>query len=201
MHRRWVPAIVLCVASLAAVEARAQAAGNVQLQIGLRTLDREPWGEVDDQWAWGVEADFGAGRWPVHIQMGLHASEGEKRRTSCFAWFCDVGKVELKGTLQEASLGVVKIWSPGERARPFLAAGGEVVNAELKDRRTGVDHEETSSAAYAAGGVFWQTSKSTRVRLNSGVEARVVLGARLKIDGTEKSADYYQLAYLIGVGW
>jgi hypothetical protein len=201
MKTRWVPAILLCCAALAPVEALAQAEGNVQLQIGLRTLDREVWGEVDDQWAWGVQADFGSAGWPVHLQVGLHASEREKRRTSCFVWFCDVGKVELKGTLQEASLGVVKIWSSGERVRPFLAAGGEVVNAELRDRRTAVDHEETSSAAYAAGGVFWQTSKSARVRLNSGVEAKIVLGAHLKIDGTEESADYYQLAYLIGVGW
>ncbi|HEV8337958.1 MAG TPA: hypothetical protein VGR67_16225 [Candidatus Polarisedimenticolia bacterium] len=201
MRTRWVPAILLGFAALAPAEALAQAEGNVNVQIGLRTLDREPWGEVDDQWAWGVQADFGSGRWPVHVQVGLHASEREKRRTSCFVWFCDVGGVELKGTLQEASLGVVKIWSPGERVRPFLGAGGEVVNAELKDRRTGVDHEETSAAAYAAGGVFWQTPKSARVRLNSGVEAKIVLGAHLKIDGAEESADYYQLAYLIGVGW
>ena len=201
MKTRWVPAILLAFAALAPAETLAQAEGNVNVQIGLRTLDREPWREVDDQWAWGVQADFGSASWPVHLQVGLHASEREKRRTSCFVWFCDVGRVELKGTLQEASLGVVKIWSPGERVRPFLAAGGELVNAELKDRKTGVDHEETSAAAYAAGGVFWQTSKSARVRLNSGVEARIVLGAHVRIDGTEESADYYQLAYLIGVGW
>lgn len=202
---------------VAAAPAIARADGNVILDVGMRSLDERTWDPLDNQVAEGLRFTYARSGWPVGLAFGWHTSDGEETRNEfvpdggggCFLLiFCyrtgdTVERTVARGSLRELSLGVDKDWvSKGSKARGFLGGGLTQVRASLDNRLAGFRDSDRSVGFWAHAGIVrsWELFDSS-VQVESGVELRVLQGARLELGGERGDADYVQLGLISGIRW
>jgi len=191
----------LLAALLVCSEARAE--GNANVLLGVRALDGSFWSPVDDQFAVGVNVDWGRRESPVHWVVGLHFSQDTDYGPGT-GWFGFLTtQVEAEGKLTEMSVGVDKIWKPADSIlRPVIGGGISYVRARYEVVATGVNDDDATPGVYVHGGLFWAThAGSGPPSLNYGFDVRLVGGTDLELAGVSGDVDYAQIAFLMGIGW
>lgn len=158
----------------------ASKSNRASFYFGGRKLDHGDWSPVDDQTAFG--ADFsrvtGAIGWEVGVQ-GSRESD-------------DVSGAKLRGTTREIH-GGLRVEAGDNVIRPYAGAGLAYINAKI-DPDVGASDDDGSLAGYLHGGVTCDLGTAFYV----GLDARVLFGSDLTINGASTDADYGQLAIVVG---
>lgn len=168
-------------------------ASRFDVLLGLRALDKDDWDPVEHQAALGLEyvherpSDF------VGFELGLSGSSGLKQDEPIAGNFADV-----RGRTTELSAGVRKTFSrqPGQ-ASPYLGAGVSWIRADLREEfplSTAEDHD-ASGGIYVHGGVDFPIGQA----LSLGFDLRALGGTKIELFGSNGTADYVQLALVLGV--
>lgn len=175
---------LVLLALLVAVGGSAFAAdGSVNFILGQRNLSDDFWsiGDLDTQTAFGVNADFGGDKWPVHIAVGLNLSA--KSGTLFDAAIADL------------SLGAVWVPRKGKLIRPYLGVGVSSVGAAIDI--VDDDDVDQSFGYYINGGVYFQLFN----HFNVGIDVRLLEGTEFELFRSTFDANYAQAGIILGVGW
>ena len=168
---------------------------NATGRIGARELDEETWRRVDDQLVLGASLDFRKDTWPISLAIvwthsKTQADCGDRSLFSCEDW-------NREGRVSDLSLGVRKIWRPGEKTNLFLGGGYSLVSAKLQNKVSPQpDGSDRTSGASLEAGIYWRWETG----LIFGFSSRALLGADIRFSGEEGDADYLELSILIGWG-
>lgn len=180
----------------AAVVVPAFAGGNVNFVGGGRGLDRDLWGELDQQPVFGVMVDYIAPTWPVRLEGAIFFSSETTDEVEPVFFTTS----EVEGRVSELAAGLNKTWGERGRARPFVGGGLAWVVAEKEVRSAffGDAHEDSDAlGVYVHGGIFWRVSST----FNLGVDARLMGTTDVGLLGVSGGAGYGQVGILLGVGW
>jgi len=157
--------------------------GSVNFVIGQRNLNDDFWSidDLDTQTVFGVNADFGGDKWPVHIAVGLNLSA-------------------KSGTLFDAAVADLSfgaLWVPrkGKLIRPYLGIGVSSVGAAIDI--VDDDDVDQSFGYYANGGVYFQLFS----HFNVGLDVRLLEGTEFELFALQFDANYAQYGILLGIGW
>lgn len=167
----------------------ALAAGNVNFSLGNRSFNDNEFEPVDEQTFMGVFADFGMETWPVDLSAGLYRSTEQD----------SVSGFDVEATITELSFGAMKTWTFLGNMHPFAGAGLSLVKVEAEaDTPLGhVSEDDTGTAVYAEGGVYWRMGS----RFNLGTHARFNRGSTHGLDQSDVDSDYFQIGIIAGFGW
>jgi hypothetical protein len=96
---------LLSIPSLAICE---ESTGNINVLWGVKQLDEDDWGPLEEQDEFGISLDFKQTNWPVSIAIGYLSSSDEQEEDY---YISGIGTVnaKLKGETTELSFGVRKI--------------------------------------------------------------------------------------------
>jgi hypothetical protein len=188
---------VIVAAVIAAPQASAGFAGDVNFFLGQKSLDSDDWKPIDDQVEFGAVMSFGADDWPVRIAADVLTSVEEKD-VNGFG-----GNVTLTGVTFELAGGVRKIWQNGN-VRPYLGAGVGVIGAalELDNGIATIDANDATLGFWAGTGVFFRLGSN----FNIGADVRFST-AKVDLDfgagNIARDVNVGGLHYgmLLGFGW
>ena len=186
---------VILLTGLALTLSPARGAGNVNFTLGERSLDDEDdWAPTEDHDAIGVTLFLQPEGWAASLALGYYASDD-----SASVFDPVFGTVGMEVELTEFSVGFAKVWDDFQHARPFLGGGLTLlqVDAEINAFGLSPSVDDDTVAPYLNGGIFWRLGKA----FNLGIDARIVVGADVELEGVEVDADYTQFGALIGWGW
>ena len=195
-------ALPLLAGSCASVPSRSTAplpgddafASRLALQAGLRSFDEGDWAPVDDQGVLGIEYVYEPAESSVGVEVGFHASE----RTEDDFRIPPMAVVDVAGRTSELSLGLRKtVPVELDGVHPYVAGGLSILHAELEGESGGqpADDEDDSGGIYLRGGVEFDLSRSFFL----GIDLRVRGGSEVELFGSDGSADYGQVALVLGV--
>ncbi|HET8947552.1 MAG TPA: hypothetical protein VFQ07_11275 [Candidatus Polarisedimenticolia bacterium] len=185
-------AVALSICLLAAPAAAAFAGGDVNFLLGFKPLDKNDWGPVEDQGAFGAEVTFGRETWPVWIAIDYFATAAVEERVPInVGGFVTSG--DITGTTFELDFGLRKIWGR-KKTRPFFGAGVGVVGATYD--ADVVDDSDQTAAVWAGGGVFWRLGR----RFNLGGSVRWS-DAQVTLFDNDVQAGGLTYGLLLGWGW
>lgn len=196
MRRLVLLASFLACASVAPRYALARYEGNVNLFLGEKIMSKGDWEPVDQQPEIGVAFAFGIERAPVHLAIDLFAS-----KKSSTVDVPGLGSADVSARTREFSLGIRKVWKPGH-FRPFLGAGGCIVNVDLSVEAPGF-HQSNQDNAYGVwveGGLMWRIGE----HVNLGLDARYShADASFTRNGlpTDVAAGGVHAGLIVGYGW
>ena len=188
--------LILAGAAAAPGRALARYEGNVNLFVGEKILSKGDWEPVDQQPEIGVALAFGIERAPVHLAIDLFAS-----RKSDTVDVPGLGPADVSARTREFSLGIRKVWTPGH-FRPFVGAGGCIVNVDLTVEAPGF-HQSNQDNAYGVwveGGLMWRLGG----HVNLGLDARYShADASFTRNGlpTDVAAGGFHAGLIVGYGW
>lgn len=187
-RRAVLGAPVLLALLLAPGAGRAFADGNANFLIGTRHLADNNFWWSDNQTVAGVMVDFGRAGWPIHLSLASMSSSHSPD------WGTE--------SIDEYSVGVMKVWEPKSAIRPFVGAGIAAVRASVTFDQSGghLVRDDTSPGGYVDAGVFWRTGR----RFNIGFGARLMTLTSVEFQsarGDSGNANYLQLHILAGWGW
>ncbi len=166
----------------------ARAGGNANFLLGERWMtDSSKWDPWDSQDLFGVTVDFGAAKWPVHLETGFHGSSKTE----------NVFGTDVTGSADEFFFGVNKTWDVGKGRKVHPFAGGGVSSVTAKLEASGASIDDTSAGYYVHGGVFWRLGH----RFNLGFDFRALGGTSMNFQGLEFNSNYTQAALILGWGW
>ncbi len=185
------PTMLTCLAVLVVATSfasPAHAGGNANFVLGERWMnDKSEWEPWDTQDLLGVNVDFGAAKWPIHLETGIQAST---KTETIFA-------TDVTGSVTEVFFGVNKTWDTGsgKTMHPYVGGGVSSVTAKLEASGTSID--DTSAGFYVHGGIFWRLGS----RFNIGFDVRALGGTSMSFDGLDFSANSTQAGLVLGWGW
>jgi hypothetical protein len=189
--------ILLFAPILILVATPALAGGNANFTFGVRGLDKDFWGGLDNQGVFGVTVDFGKEAWPIHLEVGAAGSGAtDKMRDP----FLPAVQIDVTGGVGEVTFGVNKTWKPASGSyRPYIGGGVASVSAKttIETTQGDVDEDDSSFGVYFHGGVFWRIG----TRFNLGVDGRLMGGTKITLFDNKGDANYGQVALLLGWGW
>jgi hypothetical protein len=174
----------------------AVAGGNVNFVAGGRGLDRDFWGDLDEQDVFGVMADYTAPTWPVRIEGAIFFSS----RTTDFTEQVFFTTSEVEGRVSELAVGLNKTWDTRGRTRPFVGGGlaWVVAEEEIRSEFFGDAHEDAEAlGVYVHGGIFWRVGAT----FNLGFDARLMGTTDIGFFQASGDASYGQVGILLGWGW
>lgn len=194
---RPAPLAFLAVAALLAsgMLATPASAGDVNLNFypaSARSLDKDLWDPVEDQWAFGGTVDFGEKGFPLHFALGLHVGVGAED-------FDTPTADDVASAVTELSVGIAGAWQSKGRTRGYIAGGfsfvraGYVVDTVLGD----IDDDDDSLGGWIEAGIAWRMGR----HFSLGFGARTLLGTDIELFGLEGDADYVQFGPLLGWSW
>jgi hypothetical protein len=175
-----------------APEARA---GDVNLNfypISGRSLDKDLWSPVEDQWAFGGTLDFGEKGFPLHFAVGTHGGLGLKDYSNSLL-------NDAASTVNEICFGAAGAWQSKSRLRGYVAGGFSFVRARLDvDTVAGEVHDDDDSlGGWIEGGMAWRMGH----HFSLGFGARTLFGTDVTLFGVNGNADYFQFGPLLGWSW
>jgi hypothetical protein len=179
------------------------AEGHVNFTLGQKMFDEDDWSPIEKQTAFGAEAAFAPGAWPVEIALHLMRSADEEAR--------DMGYNELPVTLDastwELGAGLSKTFS-AKRWRPYVGAGAVYAKTDLTANQGGtmVSDEGSGWGYWAGAGVFYRIGTGFNfgggARYSSAtVDFDAFQGQSISYDATEVEAGGVSLHVLIGWSW
>ena len=188
--RALVTALLCCWGAAAA--AAGQFDGQADAYFGWRGLkDRGYWAGTADQYAFGIQGNFGVDTSPINGEVGFNLSY---RRH-------EFPTVTVDDTLWDVGIGA--LWRPCKRSflQPYLGAGIAVVVAEEQlDFGTGTTYYDNDSTGgvYAHGGIVAVIAR----HWNAGVDVRVLHGGRVTLFGDGGGdTSYTQATLRFGYSW
>jgi opacity protein-like surface antigen len=159
--------------------------GDTNFILGQKVLNKTDWEPVENQEGFGAEGTWGEGSWPIQIATDFFGSYKEDRNAG------------ITGKTSELGVGIRKIWGHGH-VHPYLGGGAAFVygGAELDFSGVTVKDSDTSTGAWAGGGVFWRLGS----HFNLGLAARY---SRCKVTlfDTDLEAGGYGGGLILGWGW
>lgn len=174
---------------LAAPVSAAFAGGDANILFGIKPLDQDEWGPVEDQGALGAEVTFGREAWPIWIAIDYFATAGVQEDIQIFG----IPSQDIVGSTVEFDLGVRKIWGK-KKTRPFLGGGVGLIGATLD---LDIDDDSDATAGlWINGGVFWRLGS----RFNIGGTVRYS-DAEVTIFDQDVQAGGFTYGLLLGWGW
>jgi opacity protein-like surface antigen len=168
-------------------------ASRFDVLLGLRALDKDDWDPVEHQGALGLQYVHEKPTDWIGFELGLSGSNGLKQDESIGGNVADV-----RGRTTELSAGIRKTFSrqPGQ-ASPYVGAGVSWIRAEIREEfpiSTTEDHD-SSGGVYVHGGVDFPLGPA----LSLGFDLRALGGTKIELFGASGTADYVQLALVLGV--
>ena len=163
---------------------------KLDLYLGGRALHESDWHPVEDQGAVGMEFVHEGHDAPVGFEVALFGSQ--KTKEDAF------GAIDATGTTGELSAGVRKTFLKDDsRFHPYIGGGAALIRAKLEGAVSGASahDDDTSGALYMHGGVELDLAPSFFI----GLDLRFLGGSDMKLFGRDATADYGQLAFLLGV--
>lgn len=160
--------------------------GNVNFTLGSRTLDENDFEPVDTQTFIGAEVDFAISDWPINLAGGIYRSTKSD----------SIGSADVEATITEVSFGAMKTWDVMGNMHPFVGGGLSMVQVEAEADAGGVStsDDDTGTAFYAEGGVYWRLGSA----MNLGAHGRFNRGSSHDIGGGDIDSDYFQIGVLAG---
>jgi hypothetical protein len=170
-------------------------AGDVNLNfypISGRSLDKDLWSPVEDQWAFGGTLDFGEKGLPLHMAIGIHTGFGAKDYSNSLL-------NDTVSSVTELSVGIAGAWQSKARLRGYVAGGFSFVGARLDvDTINGdVNDDDDSLGGWIEGGMAWRMGH----HFSLGFGARSLFGTDITLFGVNGNADYFQFGPLLGWSW
>jgi opacity protein-like surface antigen len=163
---------------------------KLDLYLGGRALDESDWSPVEDQPVIGMEFVHEGHDSLVGFEVALFGSQKTKEDA--------VGAIDVTGSTGEISAGIRKTFlKDGSRFHPYIGGGVALISARFEGAVSGssAKDDDTSGALYMHGGVDFDVSPSFMI----GLDLRFLGGSDITLFGENGSADYGQLAFLIGV--
>lgn len=163
---------------------------KLDIYLGGRTFHEGDWSPVEDQAAIGMEFVHEGHDAPIGFEVALSGSTKTKEDA--------VGAIDVTGSTGEISAGVRKTFlKDGSRFHPYIGGGVALITARFEGAVSGASakDDDSSGALYVHGGVEFDLSPSFLI----GLDLRFLGGSDIKLLGEDGSADYGQLAFLIGV--
>jgi hypothetical protein len=195
--RRPVPFAITALLLVAAAGGLAPGAraGDVNLNfypISGRSLDKDLWSPVEDQWAFGGTLDFGEKGLPLHFAVGLHGGLGLKDYSNSLL-------NDTVSTVDEFAFGAAGAWQSKSRLRGYVAGGFSFVRARLDVDTVGgeVHDDDDSLGGWIEGGMAWRMGH----HFSLGFGARSLFGTDVTLFGVNGNADYFQFGPLLGWSW
>ena len=208
-------AFLLSALIVAAAPTPATADASVSVDVGMRFLDEETWGPLDNQVTQGLQFNYARPGWPVGLAFGWHTSDGEETESEfvpdggvgCFLFCFRTGerikRTVVRSSLRELSLGVTKDWiSERSTARGYVGGGVSQVRASIDSRLAGFSDSDSSAGLWAHAGILGMEQLfESKVHFEFGIELRVLQGTRFRLGGERGDADYVQLSLISGIRW
>ena len=194
--RLFAKLVMGCLLAGATAIGPALAVGNVNFVGGERGLDRDLWGDLDEQDVFGVMADYTAPTWPVRLEGAIFFSS----QTTDVVEPVFFTETEVEGRVSELAVGLNKTWDKRGRMRPFVGGGlaWVVVEQEIRSELFGDEHEDSDAlGVYVHGGIFWRVGAT----FNLGFDARLMGTTDVGFFGSSGDASYGQVGILLGFGW
>jgi opacity protein-like surface antigen len=194
-------AVPLILGSCASVPSPAQGpptstivrSSKFDVYVGVRSLDEHDWSPVEDQGTLGLEYIHEAPGSTVGFEIALFASGDTKDNVAIPGG----GTVDVRGRTSELAVGIRKTFAPdGGGVHPYVGGGLAAIKAEFKGSAGGVSAEDDdgSAALYLHGGLDFDVGPSFFL----GIDLRFLGGSDVTLFGANGSADYGQLALVIG---
>jgi len=164
------------------------------LHAGYRSFDGGDWEPVDDQGAAGLEFVHETPGSTVGLEAALFVSE--KDEDDFFV--PPAALVDARARTAELSFGLHKdLEVLYEGVHPYFGGGLSLLRAELRGEQGGLEAEEDGDSAglYLHGGVEFDVSPA----LFLGVDLRVRGGADVDVLGEDRSTNYGQVSFVLGV--
>jgi opacity protein-like surface antigen len=158
--RRLAPFLALgCLWTSLAVPAHADWNGDLNVVLGAKRLDEDPWKPIDSQPSFGLMFDGRQPDWPLNLALDIYHSSDQGT----------AGGVTRDGSTTEINPGMRKIWRAGGSLRPFVGVGSSFVRASLKDSSAGVPSRSDSdwgAGVWISGGLYWTLARSLNIGFN-----------------------------------
>ena len=157
---------------LGAASAASAGPGHVNFNFGQKLFDSDDfpdgWNPIDKQTAFGVEAAFGPGAWPV--QWAVYLSRASKEKSALLS---DGSGGTVDGTIDatttEFGIGLNKTLGQ-KKIHPYLGAGVAYAKTDLTLRETGASFSDDANGFgfWGGAGAFYRIGPS----FNLGAGAR-----------------------------
>ena len=209
-HPRLASLTLLAFATLLLAPAASAGPGHVNFTFGQKLFDGDEfpdgWDPIDKQTAFGAEAAFGPGAWPVQIAAYLGRASKEKN-----AELPDGVGGTVPGTLDatttEFGLGLNKTLGE-KKIRPYVGAGVVYAKTDITLRETGASFSDDANGFgfWGGAGAFYRIGTS----FNFGAGARysnvtvdydAYSGTTIAYPAFDLDAGGTQVHVLIGWSW
>ncbi len=133
--------------------------GAINVVLGAKRLDQNPWEPVDSQPSFGIMLDARQPDWPLNAALDIYYS-GDKGTAN---------GISREGSTTEFNLGVRKIFRVDRAMRPFIGVGSSFVAASLKNSAAGVPSQSDSdfgAGVWIGGGIYWTLADALNIGFN-----------------------------------
>jgi len=161
--------------------------------LGVRSLDEDDWAPVEDQGTLGLEYVHEHPADLVGFELGLFASGNTKHDVQIGG-----GTFDVRGRTTELSVGLRKTFCEDPTCvTPYVGAGLSLIRADFKGASGGSSAEDDDSSAgiYAHGGIDIPLGPGVTI----GLDLRLLGGTDITLFGVNGTADYGQIALVLGV--
>ena len=167
--------------------------GNLNVILGLKSLDEDDWSPVDDHLMYGILLDFRPKKWPLNIAIDWLQSGDEERKCTFFS--CST---VAEADTREIGIGIRKIWVLPSGARFYIGGGVAFINGEFSkpapyrietDNDDGTGYWINAGLGSTFGGPF-----------NFGFDFRYSQ-ADITLFGEDLNAGGFNAAVLFGIHW
>ena len=175
--------------------ATASASRNINAFVGVKNLESDDWGPLDEHIELGVMFDFApAEDYPINFAFGIHASGDEE--TYYDTWLGDY--IDVEGSTTEFSFGVRKYLGPRNSSfNPYIGGGLALIHAKLEasDGFFIVSDDDTRGGIWIDAGLMWSIN-----RFNFGLAGRYS-DAEVTLFGVDGEAGGSHLGVIFGSQW
>jgi len=165
--------------------------GNINLQVGKRSMDSNDWQPVDKSTFYGVEGTWGKQDQVILFATDLYGSSESDR--------LETASQDRRLRSMELAIGFRKIWQY-KTLRPYAGAGVSLVSEDFEVTTDGQRTEEQSDRTtgfWVGGGLNYRLGP----HLNLGVAARYAPVQQVKVIGESIDASSGQVGVNVGWSW
>ncbi len=133
--------------------------GDLNVVLGAKRLDEDPWKPIDSQPSFGLMFDARQSDWPLNLALDVYYSADKGTASG----------VTLDGSTTALNFGIRKIWRTAHTMRPFIGVGSSFVEASLKETATGVPSRSDSdwgAGVWIGGGIYWTLADAFNIGFN-----------------------------------
>ncbi|PLX74092.1 MAG: hypothetical protein C0615_09730 [Desulfuromonas sp.] len=175
--------------------AAASASGNINGFVGVKNLESDDWGLLDEHIELGVMADFApAVDFPINFAFGILTSGDEETYYDTVLG----DYIEVDGSTAEFSFGIRKYLGPRNSSfQPYIGGGLALIYAEREEVNgfLTISDDDTSGGVWIDAGLMWTIN-----HFNVGLAARYS-DAEVTLFGVDTEAGGEHLGLLVGYHW